>query len=144
MHFDRYYILYFLLTVCCALETIFAHRQTKDKQDGGIILNTCCYEIWWNVFGHCVVYSWPIYGFWLSLWYLQTLLTDWNIWYYMYTMKGLLNWYWGINCLSQYIIFTRTLVQYNILLGTIFLNISAIILYYKLEITHIDDGKIYN
>jgi hypothetical protein len=26
-------------------------------------------------FGHCVVCSSPIYGFWLPLWYLQTLLT---------------------------------------------------------------------
>jgi len=27
-------------------------------------------------FGHCVVCSSSIYGFWLSLWYLQTLLTN--------------------------------------------------------------------
>ena len=26
-------------------------------------------------FGHCIVYSSSIYGFWLPLWYLQTLLT---------------------------------------------------------------------
>jgi hypothetical protein len=27
-------------------------------------------------FGHCVVYSSSIYGFWLPIWYLQTLLKD--------------------------------------------------------------------
>jgi hypothetical protein len=27
-------------------------------------------------FGHCVVYSSSIYGFWLALWYLQTLLSS--------------------------------------------------------------------
>jgi hypothetical protein len=29
-------------------------------------------------FGHCVVCSSSIYGFWLPLWYLQTLHTTWN------------------------------------------------------------------
>ena len=29
-------------------------------------------------FGHCVVCSSSIYGFWLPLWYLQTLLTSWK------------------------------------------------------------------
>ena len=33
-------------------------------------------------FGHCVVCSSSIYGFWLPLWYLQTLLTVWSILYY--------------------------------------------------------------
>jgi hypothetical protein len=33
-------------------------------------------------FGQCVVCSSSIYGFWLSLWYLQTLLTVWSILYY--------------------------------------------------------------
>jgi hypothetical protein len=23
-------------------------KQTRNKQDDGIILNTCCKEIWWN------------------------------------------------------------------------------------------------
>ena len=41
-------------------KTIFARKQTRDKQDGEIILNTCCYEIWRNV-----------------------IVTDWNIWYYI-------------------------------------------------------------
>jgi len=30
-------------------------------------------------FGHCVVYSSSIYGFWLFLWYLQTLLCKYNV-----------------------------------------------------------------
>jgi len=30
-------------------KTKFARKQTRDKQDGGIILNTCCNEIWRNV-----------------------------------------------------------------------------------------------
>jgi len=31
-------------------KTIFARKQTRDKQDGGIIiLNTCCKEIWLKV-----------------------------------------------------------------------------------------------
>ena len=30
-------------------KTIFARKHTRDKHDGGIILNTCCYEIWRNV-----------------------------------------------------------------------------------------------
>jgi hypothetical protein len=30
-------------------KTIFACKQTRDKQDGRIILNTCCKEIWLNV-----------------------------------------------------------------------------------------------
>jgi hypothetical protein len=42
------------------------YGNTRDKQDGGIILNTCCYEIWRNV-----------------------IVTDWNIWYYI--IKGLLH-----------------------------------------------------
>ena len=46
-------------------KTIFAHKQTRDKQDGGIILNTCCKGIWWNA-----------------------IVTDWNIWYYI--LNGLL------------------------------------------------------
>ena len=28
---------------------IFACKQTRDKQDHGVILNTCCKEIWWIV-----------------------------------------------------------------------------------------------
>jgi hypothetical protein len=31
-------------------------------------------------FGHCVVCSSPIYGFWLLLWYLQTLLNSNSLW----------------------------------------------------------------
>jgi hypothetical protein len=27
-------------------KTILASKQMRDKQDGGIILNTCCKEIW--------------------------------------------------------------------------------------------------
>jgi len=30
-------------------KTIFVRKQTRDKQDGGMILNTCCKETWWNV-----------------------------------------------------------------------------------------------
>jgi len=47
-------------------KTIFARKQTRDKQDGGIMLNTCCKEIWLNV-----------------------IVTNWNIWYYI--IKGLLH-----------------------------------------------------
>jgi hypothetical protein len=36
---------------------------------GGRCLSFCTFS-----FGHCVVFSSSIYGFWLSLWYLQTLL----------------------------------------------------------------------
>jgi hypothetical protein len=39
---------------------IFSRKQTRNKQDGGIIFNTCCKEIWLNV-----------------------IVTDWNIWYYI-------------------------------------------------------------
>jgi hypothetical protein len=48
LHLDRYCIPYYLLNVWYALEskTIFARKQTRDKQDGGIILNTCCKEKW--------------------------------------------------------------------------------------------------
>jgi hypothetical protein len=55
---------YFLLKVWYALERfrvkLFARKQTRNKQDGGITLNTSCKEIWWNV-----------------------IVTDWNIWYYV-------------------------------------------------------------
>jgi hypothetical protein len=30
-------------------KTIFAGKRTKEKQYGGIMLNTCCKEIWLNV-----------------------------------------------------------------------------------------------
>jgi hypothetical protein len=30
-------------------KNIIARKQTRYKQDGGIILNTCCKEIWLNV-----------------------------------------------------------------------------------------------
>jgi hypothetical protein len=30
-------------------KTIFARKQTREKLDGGIILNTYCKDIWLNV-----------------------------------------------------------------------------------------------
>jgi hypothetical protein len=33
-----------------------------------------CRSLFWFVFSHCIVCSSSIYGFWLPLWYLQTLL----------------------------------------------------------------------
>ena len=44
-----------------------------------LVLYVCfvdhCLSLWTFPFGHCIVCSSSIYGFWLSLWYLQTLLT---------------------------------------------------------------------
>jgi hypothetical protein len=43
-----------------------------------LVLYVCfvdrCLSFWTFSFGHCVVCSSSIYGFWLPLWYLQTLL----------------------------------------------------------------------
>jgi hypothetical protein len=95
LHLDRYCIPLFPLYVWeVPSKTIFARKQTRDKRDGGIILNMCCKEIWLNV-----------------------IVTDRNIWNY---------------------IFTRKLVQYDILLGTIIPNISAITLYYRALKSNID------
>jgi hypothetical protein len=38
-------------------------------------------------FGHCVVCSSSIYGFWLPLWYLQTLLMEYYNWYYSISLR---------------------------------------------------------
>jgi hypothetical protein len=46
-----------------------------------LVLYVCfvdrCLSICAFSFGHCVVCSFSIYRFWLTLWYLQTLLTNW-------------------------------------------------------------------
>ena len=51
-----------------------------------LVLNVCfvdrCLSFCTFSFGHCVVCSPSIYGFWLSLWYLQTLLMG-----YWWTIK---------------------------------------------------------
>ena len=58
-------------------------------------------------FGHCVVCSSSIYGFWLTLWYLQTLLID--------VTKT--NFNWRVDEYSQYIItllpFFIEMLQYD-------------------------------
>ena len=41
-----------------------------------VCLVDCCLSFCTFSFGHCVVCSSSIYGFWLPLWYLQTLLKD--------------------------------------------------------------------
>ena len=59
-------------------------------------------------FGHCVVYSSSIYGFWLPLWYLQTLPVNYALWritsicrknffdimHYISNMYASLKYYW--------------------------------------------------
>ena len=57
-------------------KTIFARKQTRDKQVGGIKIE----------------YMWQ--GMW------NVIVTDWNIWYYI--IKGLLHWYWGMLPLAVY------------------------------------------
>jgi hypothetical protein len=63
----------------------------KTKQDNvyvtrSLVLYVCfvdrCLSFCTFSFGHCVVCSFSIYGFWLPLWYLQTLLTlciEWSL-----------------------------------------------------------------
>ena len=49
-----------------------------DRVTRALLLCVCfvdrCLSFWPFSFGHCVVCSSTIYGFWLLLWYLQTLL----------------------------------------------------------------------
>jgi hypothetical protein len=82
LHFDWYCIPCFLLKVWYALEGfrvkryLHASRRTI-KKDAGIMLNTCCKEIWWNV-----------------------IVTYWNIWHCI--IKGLLHYCWEILSLAEY------------------------------------------
>ena len=49
----------------------------------------CCLSFCPFSFGHCVVCSSAIHGFWLPLWYIQTLL---DIWYICNTRSNLNGW----------------------------------------------------
>jgi predicted nucleic acid-binding Zn ribbon protein len=73
-------------------------RQTDSDYPCGIFWPLCClffFDIRILItpvvsFGHCVVCSSSIYGFWLPLWYLQTLLTILRRFLYIYVKK-----YWS-------------------------------------------------
>ena len=66
------------------LSTLLEHLSSLSVFSGvrvtrSLVLYVCfidrCLSFCTFSFGHCVVCSTSIYGFWLALWYLQTLLT---------------------------------------------------------------------
>ena len=60
------------------LQVFSGVRVTWSCVTRSLVLCVCfvdrCLSFWTFSFGHCVVCPSSIYGFWLSLWYLQTLL----------------------------------------------------------------------
>ena len=56
-----------------------------------LVLSVCfvdhCLSFCTFFFGNCVVCSSSIYGFWLPLWYLQTLLMEYYNWYYSISLR---------------------------------------------------------
>ena len=65
-----------LLTLCEHLSSPLVFSGVRVTRS--LVLYVCfvdrCLSLCAFSFGHCVVYSSSIYGFWLPLWYLQTLL----------------------------------------------------------------------
>jgi hypothetical protein len=72
------------------LLTLLEHLSSPPVLSGvrvtrSLVLYVCfvdrCLSFCSFSFGHCVVCSSSIYGFWLPLWYLQTLHGLWNPWF---------------------------------------------------------------
>ena len=70
------------------LPTIPEHLHSPPVFSGvrdtrSLVLYVCfvdrCLFFYLFSFGHCVICSSSIYGFWLTIWYLQTLLTRWHL-----------------------------------------------------------------
>ena len=70
-------------------------------------------------FGHCVVFSSSIYGFWLCLWYLQTLLSKiifgYLLWHYrlfFFPLRKLSEIGWNVKDKSKTLTFAMTYVTF--------------------------------